>query len=535
MGFISLFTSLFVPSHAGKEKGHTFQNMPLSQTTEVVIHPLMDVDLHENLGQDSQQTSQEAMFTFTPPQITATSVVVSAPLAEMHSSGFRLPLLLPASMPGLTQSVGSGTSILQNWDSDYVTTTMGEKWDFMYLVKVHKQLTARDSLITEQGQVIKDLQRDIAHSQALSEMVDSKGQSKEWCRHHAERDSIMIQQTQAIQQLKDNLTKVGTTMNSEIQKLKDQRDTELAAMAKTYDAAIHQNEKSTESGPPGSCHGHKIIGALIEENGLDVPAQPAPPSLQSALPSCVPLSSAIIGIVAEEVYQLLRADLNPVSTSPAHLKKPMKGQANMKAIELQWEKDNDPNHNENQQHICDLFLEIFNHSTDKQFINHDIPKCEQVNAFATGSGPRPTELGVHWDLVVPLLTPWNQMAQMWQDKGWTSQPQSNVYWQDAIVRKFQHIKLVWEKSRPCAGETPSQTAVQLMGAKDAKLKKACVDTRQRAMATELSYLRTEQGDVGGVVWKWLSDMVMKLGADGMSLEESDKEDLTPVFHIKRMP
>ncbi|KAL4074007.1 hypothetical protein J3A83DRAFT_4187564 [Scleroderma citrinum] len=156
------------------------------------------------------------------------------------------------------------------------------------------------------------------------------------------------------------------------------------------------------------------------------------------------------------------------------------------------------------QHIHDLFQKIFNHSTDAQFINHVIPKHEQVNTFATGSGPGPTELGVHWDLVGPLSMPWNQavlqvlldrLAQMQQDKGWTSQPQSNVYWQDAI----------------------------LIGAKDARLKKACVD------------MRTKQGDVEGVVWKWLSNMVMKLGADGMSSEESDKEDLTPMFYIKRMP
>ncbi|KAL4069112.1 hypothetical protein V8B97DRAFT_1917690 [Scleroderma yunnanense] len=532
MAFISSFTSLFVPSHTGKEKGHTSQDMPLSQTTEVVIHPLMDINPHENSGQDSQQTSQEAMFTFTPPQITATSAIVSAPQAEMNSPVFRLPLLLPASMPGLTQSVWLRDIYslelglqLCHWliKKDEMIAAQSEaimalqeqlghtQQHISKTVNVHKQLTARDSLIMEQGQVIKDLQRDI-------EIVDSKGQSEEWHRHLAERDSIIIQQTKAIQQLKDHLAKAETTMNSKIQKLKDQRDTELAAMAKKYDAAICQNEKST--------------GSVVQENGLNVPAQPAPPSLYSAqpdqpappaLPSCVPLS---------------------VSTSPACLKKPMKRWANMKAIKLWWEKDNDPNHNKNQQHICNLFQEIFDHSTDEQFINHDVPKCEQVNAFATGSGPGPTELDVHWDLVGPLSMPWNQvvlqvlldrLAQMWQDKGWTSQPQSDVYWQDAITRKFQHIKLVWEKSRPHAGEMPSQTAVWLMGAKDARLKKACADTRQRAMATKLSYLRTKQGNTEGVVWKWLSNMVMKLGADGMSAEESDEKDLTPMFHIKRMP
>ncbi|KAL4064026.1 hypothetical protein J3A83DRAFT_4191425 [Scleroderma citrinum] len=368
---------------------------------------------------------------------------------------------------------------------------MAEKWDFMYLVsdmhQIQAGLTKKDEMIAAQSEAIMELQEQLGCTQQhISETVNVHEQL-------TARDSLIAEQgqAQAIQQLKDHLTKAETTMNSKIQKLKDQRDTELAAMAKKYDAVIHQNEKSTGSDPPGSHCGHKIIGALVEENGLNVPAQPAPPSLQSAQPdqpappaplSCVPLSSAIVGIVAEEVYQLLRADLNPVFTSPAHLKKPTKRWTNMKAIELWWEKDNDPNHNENQQHICDLFQDIFDHSTDEQFINHDIPKCKQVNAFTTGSGPGPTELGVHWDLAGPLSMPWNQavlqvlldrLAQMQHDKGWTSQ--------------------------------------------------------------QLSYLRIEQGDAEGVVWKWLSNMVMKLGADGMSSEESDEEDLTPMFHIKRMP
>ncbi|KAL4064086.1 hypothetical protein V8B97DRAFT_1920239 [Scleroderma yunnanense] len=415
---------------------------------------------------------------------------------------------------------------------------MAEKWDFMYLVsdmhQIQAGLTKKDEMIAAQSEAIMELQEQLGCTQQhISETVNVHEQL-------TARDSLIAEQgqAQAIQQLKDHLTKAETTMNSKIQKLKDQRDTELAAMAKKYDAVIHQNEKSTGSDPPGSHCGHKIIGALVEENGLNVPAQPAPPSLQSAQPdqpappaplSCVPLSSAIVGIVAEEVYQLLRADLNPVFTSPAHLKKPTKRWTNMKAIELWWEKDNDPNHNENQQHICDLFQEIFDHSTDEQFINHDIPKCKQVNAFTTGSGPGPTELGVHWDLAGPLSMPWNQavlqvlldrLAQMQHDKGWTSQRiLAGCYCKEVLMHQT------------CLGE------VKALCWKDA-ISNCCTAKESLCgykVKSKLSYLRIEQGDAEGVVWKWLSNMVMKLGADGMSSEESDEEDLTPMFHIKRMP
>ena len=85
-----------------------------------------------------------------------------------------------------------------------------------------------------------------------------------------------------------------------------------------------------------------------------------------------------------------------------------------------------------------------------------------------------------------MSTPWNQsvlefllvkLTEMWLERGWTTQPWSDVYWQDAVGRKFCRIKNLWEKSQPHAGETASQTAVRLMEAKDVKLKKVHVDTR----------------------------------------------------------
>ena len=87
--------------------------------------------------------------------------------------------------------------------------------------------------------------------------------------------------------------------------------------------------------------------------------------------------------------------------------------------------------------------------------------------------------------------PWNQsilefllvkLTEMQLERGWTTQPRSDAYWRDAVGRKFCQIKNLWEKSQPCAGETASQTAVRLMEAKDAKLKKVRADTRQRAVS-----------------------------------------------------
>ncbi|KAL4068430.1 hypothetical protein V8B97DRAFT_1873291, partial [Scleroderma yunnanense] len=105
----------------------------------------------------------------------------------------------------------------------------------------------------------------IAHSQAHSEMVDSK--AKNGIDILQKGISLLFNRPKPIQQLKDHLARAETTMNSKIQKLKmriKEICTELAAMVKKYDAAIHQNKKSTESGPPGSHCGCKIIGVLVE-------------------------------------------------------------------------------------------------------------------------------------------------------------------------------------------------------------------------------------------------------------------------------
>lgn len=49
---------------------------------------------------------------------------------------------------------------------------------------------------------------------------------------------------------------------------------------------------------------------------------------------------------------------------------------------------------------------------------------------------------------------------------------------------------------------------------------------------QLASIRTREGDAEP---RWLSDMVITLGIDGMSLEESDEEDFMPIFHIRKMP
>ncbi|KIM55528.1 hypothetical protein SCLCIDRAFT_30313 [Scleroderma citrinum Foug A] len=226
-------------------------------------------------------------------------------------------------------------------------------------------------------------------------------------------------------------------------------------------------------------------------------------------------------------------------------------QGNTKAIELRLEKESDTEHNENMEHVRNLFQEVFDHSTDEQFINHDLPTRKEVTAFTRGDGAGPTMLGLHWDLASSMSMPWNQsvlefllvkLTEMRLERGWTTQPRSDAYWRDAVGRKFRWIKNLWEKSQPHAGETASQTAVRLMEAKDAKLKKVCADTRRRAkythrinITTELASIRSREGNAEGVVWKWLSDMVTTLGVDGMSSEESDEEDFTSVFHVRMMP
>ena len=53
------------------------------------------------------------------------------------------------------------------------------------------------------------------------------------------------------------------------------------------------------------------------------------------------------------------------------------------------------------------------------------------------------------------------------------------------------------------------------------------------ITTELVSIK--KGNTEGVIWKWLSEVVMELGLDGMSSEESDEENLMTVFRIKHLP
>ncbi|KIM55529.1 hypothetical protein SCLCIDRAFT_30314 [Scleroderma citrinum Foug A] len=131
----------------------------------------------------------------------------------------------------------------------------------------------------EQTQAIKALQGELGHSQVrANEMVDSEHEQL------ANRDSIIVQQAEAIQQLKDQLANTESTINAQIEKIKGQRDMELAAISRKYNAAICQNNnyKDPRSGDPRpsvSCPGRRIIGALIEENEPDaIPDQSPPPA-----------------------------------------------------------------------------------------------------------------------------------------------------------------------------------------------------------------------------------------------------------------
>lgn len=48
-------------------------------------------------------------------------------------------------------------------------------------------------------------------------------------------------------------------------------------------------------------------------------------------------------------------------------------------------------------------------------------------------------------------------------------------------------------------------------------------------------LKIEQGSNNAPVWKFLSNVVMTLGSDEMSFDESGDEDMKMVFHTWMMP
>ena len=83
----------------------------------------------------------------------------------------------------------------------------------------------------EQTQVIKALQGELGHSQVrANEMVNSEvcdGLHSPLrvliiaqCEQLANRDSIIVQQAEAIQQLKDQLANTEATINAQIEKIK---------------------------------------------------------------------------------------------------------------------------------------------------------------------------------------------------------------------------------------------------------------------------------------------------------------------------
>jgi hypothetical protein len=227
-----------------------------------------------------------------------------------------------------------------------------------------------------------------------------------------------------------------------------------------------------------------------------------------------------------------------------------------------------------QEHVRHLFQEVFQMKKDKDFLLANGPSAEDLKLFTeTGSsGPDPFDLC--WDFDHSASSDWNQMvismlvcklAGLREEEKWTTAPKMHSYWVEAITQKFNHIRTVVSKAKPCildslSAETNDQVAKRLVRAKEESQKKARWDSRRMLVSDRLipvvfamlnkiqkykhrlqaitlaSQVNEENGKNEDThAWRFLCGVVQTLGSDGMSSDESGVDDMEPIFFTSLVP
>lgn len=137
--------------------------------------------------------------------------------------------------------------------------------------------------------------------------------------------------------------------------------------------------------------------------------------------------------------------------------------------------------------------------------------------------------------------------------------QSEAYWRDMIVAKFQRLRTTWRSTRMRSDETDEQWEERMGTKKVEDLRKARQLSRRRTVRIHVcvsdprTYSRAQKygnritivefvikvkqarKDKDVNIWEWILDLLHFLKADGMSSDESDVEGGNVVFQVKIVP
>ncbi|KAI6023376.1 hypothetical protein EDC04DRAFT_2606768 [Pisolithus marmoratus] len=203
-----------------------------------------------------------------------------------------------------------------------------------------------------------------------------------------------------------------------------------------------------------------------------------------------------------------------------------------------------------------LFKEKFGFAHDTEFIAYNSADPSDVHAYEYEDGPGPDVDSPIFDLMHGPSSVWNiavidNLLQALQaecnNENWP------VCWSDAylrtlIVDHYKRLRTMWRKAQPKLTvkgilEMPAETETRLVAERNALLKANRQMThhrnkyyRQLAVVEYLVKLKMEENEDDVDTWKWLKDLLARLGEHGMSSEESGVEnDVEIVLHVKNLP
>src|SRR5262245_23771102 len=143
------------------------------------------------------------------------------------------------------------------------------------------------------------------------------------------------------------------------------------------------------------------------------------------------------------------------------------------------------------------------------------------------------------------------------DNTWDSQ--TEAYWRDMIVQKFQRLRAQWRRAQFFQGETEEEWEERMEKEKKEAAAKArrlsrrrmvkfhkCVtrrmtntDPQKYAGRVEVAELvikvKRAKEDEDVKVWEWMLRLLQTLRADGMSSDETDKEEGHDIYRVRIMP
>ncbi|KAG1890845.1 hypothetical protein F4604DRAFT_1672841 [Suillus subluteus] len=405
----------------------------------------------------------------------------------------------------------------------------------------------------QEAQLRKNVAEELAwHEAKISARKDQEYKKKS--RGGEERPTRGIaNDVEQLEERKNAIAEMERRLQLEIEKLKAEKESELANMEQRFARCTPCLEtiKKIRKARRATCKVHLV--SVAEDADADDPIemhQERSPTVEQEPPQCQLNDAYPMSTMENAVSRGVEAALRRIfvdkdlQTSAKHSPRRKRKQDDEVRIERAAELSHERDFLLGE--VRCLLKDTFSISQDADFIVHQPAIREDVYSYEYEDGPGPNTQNLAFNLEHGSSTPWNakildilleELQRRSTEEKWPFQ-RSDGYYKAILEDRYKQLRMAWRVAQPKVTakgilETGAEVEERLIAKRDGNLKLKY--TRRAKILQHIIELKKDDEDEDLPAWQWLQKLIKTLGDDGMSSEESDVEnDVECVLWVKNM-